>query len=305
MSKLKRWRPIGLLIAILLVVSSSGVEALAQDGSESSLHDSDEKAIRAQADEYAKAYASGDAAVLANMWTVDGTYNVDGQEVKGRAAVEQFFASGFKKSGSAPLSITVKSLSFPKDDVAIEEGTCRLAQGPAAGEISHYQVVHVKESGNWLMASVSETNGGQASEDKLADLAWLIGNWSAVGAKEKLHFKVDWAGDNKFIRVAFKKEDSSDSNPEEVEVIGWDPVTQRIVSWHFDRRGGFGSGRWQRDGQSWIKSAKSVEFDGTASSGVNVLHKLSDSSFTWRSTGRNRAGASLPDTEDITITRVQ
>lgn len=307
-SKMKIWRQIGSFAAMLLMLSSSGVHVLAQEtsGTSSSLHSQDEKALRAQADDYARAFASGNSAALANMWTADGTYSrADGEELKGRAAIERFFASGFKNSGAYQLSITVDSLRFPKNDVAIEEGTCRPAQGPGAGNISHYQVVHVKENGKWLMAAVTETVREQASGDRLEDFAWLLGNWSARTAKGQLHLSVDWVGDNKFMRCAFRKEGASDSRPDEVEIIGWNPLWKRIVSWHFDRRGGFGSGRWQRDGQSWIENASNIESDGTASSGVNILHKLSDNSFTWRSTARSIAGTSVPDTDEITVTRDQ
>jgi uncharacterized protein (TIGR02246 family) len=304
MTKLRNINLSALVLAILLAVPST-VPAYAESSEQS--NSSDEKALRSEADDYCKAYARGDAKTIANMWTPDGTYtDANGLELKGRPEIEKYFASGFKQCGAQPLDISIESIRFPRNDVAIEEGTCRVVKGPASGIKSRYMVVHVKENGQWLQAAVTESEPPQeTSRDSLKDFNWLIGSWTAKGPKGTMHLKANWVGDDKFIHCSYATDDSSNPKSEQMQIIGWSPISRQVISWHFDKRGGYGYGHWLKDGQSFIEKATGVEPDGTTSSSINTLHKLTDNSFTWRSTGRVFGNNTLADTPEITVTRDQ
>jgi uncharacterized protein (TIGR02246 family) len=282
---------------------NSSQESAADSASSSTSTADDEKVLRAQNDDYIKMYAAGDATGLARLWTENGTYtDPEGHELKGRTAIEQYFVSGFKHGCAGPLELNTESIRFPAGNVAIEEGTCRATRGRAAGSLTRYTVIHVKENGQWLVAAVTESNSSDAKADSLKDLGWLVGNWTAKGPKGTMHFRANWAGDNKFIHCVFKPENAG-PNVGEVEVLGWNPILQRIVAWHFDSKGGFGYGKFLKDGDAWVESAAGVEADGTAGSSVNTLRKLNDNSFSWRSTGRRLGGHPMADTDEITVTR--
>lgn len=264
----------------------------------------DEKVLRAQATAYSTAFAKGDAAAIANMWTEDGTYvSSDGTELRGRAAIEKLFASGFKL-GAQPLEVSIESIEFPASNVAIEKGTTRLLKGPSAGSLSRYIVVHVKKDGAWHMDAVSEVDcAPPTSVTNLLDMSWLLGNWSAVSAQGvPIRLNVDWTQNHKFLRCSFAV-DNATGSPGQMQMIGWNPLSGRPVSWHFDSKGGFGYGRWYKDGQSWIEKASGVQADGTTTYAKYVLTKLNDNSFTWQSKDRRCAGSSIPDTAQITVTR--
>jgi uncharacterized protein (TIGR02246 family) len=286
----------------LLCVTST--PALAVD-----TNSADEQTFKSQAADYSKAYTAGDARAIATMWTPDGTYtDEDGLELKGRSEIEKYFASGFKRFGAQPLQINIESVRFPASDVAIEQGTCRVLKGPDAGTVTRYSIVHVKQDNRWLMAAVTESNGvAKAASDSLKDFGWLKGSWTAKGAQGTMHLKADWAGEQKFIHCTYEADSSDSTLPKsgQVQIIGWNPRTKQITSWHFSPKGGFGTGRWLEDGDSFIECTNGVEPDGTLSRSINTIHKLSDNSFTWRSTGRMLGNGNLPDTPEITVTRDQ
>jgi uncharacterized protein (TIGR02246 family) len=260
-------------------------------------HHDDEEALRAQADEYAKAFAAGDASTIANMWTVDGTYtDSNGQEHKGRAEIEKLFQSYFKQYGAQPLKITIESIRFPASGVAVEEGSTSLTQGSST-IVAKYTVVHQKTDGGWHMIAVSETNCQPQVTAGLKDLGWLAGSWSASGRGYALHFKGRWDAGHHFLGFGM------DNSGIAFECLGWNPVSNRIVSWHFDLEGGFGNGTFSRDGDTWTEHAVGLQPDGTMSHANYVIKKISDDKFTWRSIDRTINGVSLPDTQEIVITR--
>jgi uncharacterized protein (TIGR02246 family) len=265
----------------------------------------DEKILRLQADDYAKDFAAGNAKAIADMWAPDGTFtNVEGKEYRGRAEIQQFFASYFERFGAQPLDVIVESISFPTTGVAIEEGQTSTRQDHTAGNTSRYTAVHVKENGKWLMCAVTETERPQKFNDTLQDLAWLIGNWTAKCSPTKsIHLKADWAANHNFIQCTYGKLSAGDDRSGAMAIIGRNPINGRIISWHFDPNGGSGSGKWVRDGQSWLERATSVESDGTMGSATYIIHKLDDNTFTWRSIERSLAGLALPDRQELTVTR--
>jgi uncharacterized protein (TIGR02246 family) len=270
-------------------------------------HDEDLKILASQPSDYEKAFAAGNAKALADMWTNDGTYtDVDGRIIKGREALKNYFKNNFEQYGVQPLKITIESIKFLSNDVAIEEGHSRLLNGPNMDVLSRYFVVHQKVNDVWLMSNVIETVYPEASEGSLQDWEWLVGNWMAKPTPEKsMHIQASWATGHKFIRCLFIRENSGSNAQFAMVVIGRDPSTGQIVSWHFDPSGGFGSGSWIKDGQTWIERATSTEADGTKGSAIYVLHKLDENTFTWRSTQRSLGDVNLPDSEEVTIAREQ
>jgi uncharacterized protein (TIGR02246 family) len=307
MTRLNKEGAIALATAILLMVPTISVKAADSDPQKSvSSHSEDEKSIRDQAKDYAKAFAAGDVATLANMWTAEGTFtDSSGRNYNGRPAIEKLLSSYFKKPGGQPMEIAIETIKFPADNVAIEEGTARLLRGSAIGSMTRYTVVHVKENGKWQMASVSETDCvPTASPESLKDLSWMVGDWSAKSdTKEAVKLKAHWKANKNFINCLFGTDIEGPTPTGEMQIIGVNPVTRRLVSWHFDSQGGYGYGQWFKDGNSWVEKAHGVQQDGTTSSATYVMRKIDDNSFAWRSTRRRLNGSPLPDTQELTITR--
>jgi hypothetical protein len=88
------------------------------------------------------------------------------------------------------------------------------------------------------------------------------------------------------------------------QIIGWDPVVGQIVSWTFDSSGGFGHEAWEDRGAQWRIDASSVLPDGTTALSTNLLSKLNDHAFTWRSVERSMNDELLPDTAEVRVERI-
>ena len=86
--------------------------------------------------------------------------------------------------------------------------------------------------------------------------------------------------------------------------IGWDPLARQIRSWEFDSAGGFGEGRWSRDGDRWTIKHMGVLADGMASSATNIMTNERQDMLSWVSTDRVVGDETLPDTESDVLVRV-
>lgn len=294
---------------ILLTVSIAPAFAVSQATSTGpeNTHSENEKILFAQADNYAKAFVAGDYKTIANMWAPDGIFtDIDGQVWRGRSAIEAYFKSSFECFGAQPIRIAVDSIKFLGDNIAIEEGHSRLLQGHAIDVVSHYMVVHLKVDNKWQMYAVTETPCPDAVIGSLKDWEWLIGDWSAKPSQSAtVNLKAAWATGHNFIRCLFESESSVTGKKSSMVIIGRDPSNGQIISWHFDPSGGFGSGKWLKDGQTWIERARSVECNGITGSALYILHKLDGNTFTWRSTQRYLGNSQLPDGDELTISRNQ
>ncbi|MFA6210372.1 MAG: SgcJ/EcaC family oxidoreductase [Candidatus Obscuribacterales bacterium] len=304
---------IGILFFGSMVGTVAGAEAKASSGGSASSKNSlskvtttdeaikaeDESAIRAQANQYAVSYGKGDAKALALQWSVDGTLTEpSGKKLRGREEIEKFFAAHFKGHAPQKLEIDVESVKFPANNIAIEVGTTKLPTGN-----SRYTAIHSKDSGHWQMISVFEHDApAKLTEVSISELSWMVGSWGAKSNSD-LRVQCDWTASKKFLQVNFYSSKSDNNTPSETEIIGWNPVLNTICSWHFNSDGGLGMGRWKKDGDNWIVSARGSDHDGTLASAHYILHKVDDNSYTWKSTKRFAEGKNLPDSQEILVMR--
>jgi len=89
------------------------------------------------------------------------------------------------------------------------------------------------------------------------------------------------------------------------QVIGWDPVEERIRSWTFDGEGGFSEGRWSREGERWLLREAGFAADGSRTSADNTITKMSADRVTWESNNRTLDGDPQPSIGRIEINRVK
>ena len=88
-----------------------------------------------------------------------------------------------------------------------------------------------------------------------------------------------------------------------VQLIGFNPEGNRIQSWNFSPDGGHAIGTWTPRDKGWAAEIRGVAGDGTITTAVNLLTKLDDNAYVWQSIQRTAAGAALPDTEEVVLTR--
>lgn len=269
-------------------------------------------AVQAQLNVLTKALAAGDAKALSVLWTEDGTYtDEDGAEYKGRAALEQRFATIFAQAGKPVVELVPDSTRFLSKYVVLTEGVVRGKQGAAAGTPqTRYSLIFSRQGGQWLITSATETALAREAaqpnaENNLRELSWLIGKWSAERNGGWVHMTAEWAADKNFITCKYEVKKSANS-PEidSRQVIGWDPRTARPISWHFDSNGGFGYGNWSRQNSQWIVESTGVERDGSTTGATNILTFNNPDSFNWQSVQRSLNGVAFDDTAPLKVVRL-
>lgn len=291
------------LLSLLLIACSLLLACPARSAN----HDADAQQIRAQADDYAKAFACGDVPALLAMWD-DNAVLTDqfGRVASGRDAIRAQMSSFFSTYGKQPLELKIDSLEFPAENLAIEHGVSHVGTTVNPKSFCIYSAVHVKRDGKWLIVNVSESpklDMATASAPSIADLSWLIGNWNVQGPRGSLQIKADWVAGKKIIRCDFDATTKDGEKSSQTQFIFYDPLFRRIRSWQYDFSGGYGEARWFKNGNDWEAQGCSVQPDGSTGSARYLFKKLDDNTFSWQSTSRRLLGRSLPDTPVLTAKR--
>lgn len=269
-----------------------------------------DSAIRARADEYVQSFAKGDAKALAALWTPDGVFiDQKGREYAGRDQIESVFKDYFQKNKARGFSLNISSIKSLGEKAAIEKGTSSVKD--ESGKVlssAPYTVVHVNINGVWEMASVVEHGSGPVASvrqnNPLDDLRWLSGEWTAQGSGGDASLSAKWMADRRFLVARFIVKDKSGEQHEDLQVIGVDPRRGAVISWLFDSEGGSGRAFWSKGAKGWVVETMRFSPEGRRMSSCNVLEQSDTDSFTWRSTNRVVDGAKIPDSEPITVKRI-
>ena len=266
----------------------------------------EEEAIRETAEAYTSAFNKGDAKGVAALWTVNCEYiDESGRETRGRDAIEREYAELFRAKPGVHVETSVSSVKILGPAVAMEEGTTIL-KSPQDKFISrgYYDVIHVKESGKWLMASVRELLSPSAAvRPKLVDLEWLIGAWTTEQGSKKAELTFKWIVDKKFIELSYKVQDKKGNPRSGAQIIGQDPSSGELVSWSFFANGGSGHGRWRPFQKGWIIDSFGRMPDGTHTVSTYLISRPDENTLGWKSVNRRIAGKRLKDTEAVVLKR--
>jgi uncharacterized protein (TIGR02246 family) len=268
-----------------------------------------EEALKKRAAEFVAAFEKGDAKALAGFWTPDGDY-VDqaGHALSGRKAIEKAFEKQFAAAKGAKLRITTTSLRFVRDDFAIEDGTTELLYAnDAPPTAARYTAIHVKQDGEWYLASVRDAIlVSPSNHDNLRELEWLAGDW--VGEAEKgevAKATYSWAENDNFLVSSFVTTLKDVPVAGGTQWIGWDGAGKHIRSWSFNSSGGFAEGTWSRDGDKWAVKVSATPRDGKKVSATVVITKVDDDHLTWQSTKRSLGGQAAPDSDVVKMKRAK
>ena len=112
----------------------------------------DEKALQEQNEAFVAAFNRGDIKAVAEAYAPDADFlSAQGQRVKGRDALEKYFAKGFAESKGLKLKHSDSSVRFLKSDVAVADGTWEITGRPEGNPArGHYTAILMKRDGRWL-----------------------------------------------------------------------------------------------------------------------------------------------------------
>ncbi len=268
-----------------------------------------EEALKKRAEAFAASFEKGDAKALAGFWTADGDYiDQAGHKLKGREAIEKAFEKQFAVAKGAKVIIRTESLRFVKDDLAIEDGTTELVYaGDAPPTTARYTAIHVKQDGEWYLASVRDAiYVPPSNHDNLRELAWLEGDWVDEAEKGELtKASYSWAENDNFLVSSFATTLKDVPVGGGTQWIGWDGAAKHIRSWSFNSNGGFAEGAWSRDGDKWTIKVSATPRDGKKASATVLITKVDGDHLKWQSTKRMIDGEAAPDSAVIKMKRAQ
>jgi uncharacterized protein (TIGR02246 family) len=266
----------------------------------------DERAVRASAESFARAYNAGDARALAAQFAPEAVVvEADGSRYRGREAIESEFAESFRTEPGVKIALSIDSIRFPSPDVALEEGRSTLTAASGGAPLyRRYSVVHVKQDGKWLLDSVREEDEPMVRpHDRLKVLEWMLGEWTDEGSEGLGRTVVAWSKDGNYLLRTLTVHVRGEGVATISQRIGWDPLTKQIKSWEFGSDGGHGEGLWTRDGARWIIKHTGVTPDGRTGSATHVLALEKPNRVRWTSIDRIVGGAAVPDEPPFTMVR--
>lgn len=257
--------------------------------------------LRALAAEYSAAFAKGDPKALAAFWTENGEFRSDdGETLIGRAAIEKAYAEQFKEHPKSKVSFDIRNIRYPGRDIAIQDGTLQASDASAAPPTtSYYQALYVREDGKWKLAIVHEWGAGL---DKLQDLNWLIGAWTAKTKERDVTMTFEWNPKRTCILSKFTATQGG-KTVTGTQRITQDPNSGLIRAFSSDSLGGHTTAVWSRDGDRWVAEVTGVTPDGAETTAVNAITRIGEDAFLWRSVNRTVSGVPTPDTAPVKLTR--
>jgi uncharacterized protein (TIGR02246 family) len=266
----------------------------------------DEKAIRAVDEAFVRDYNKGDSKALAALFTEDAeVVEADGTRFRGRDLVEQDLADTFATVKGARIALEIGEIRFVHPDVAKEEGRS-VVTPPAGAPVSRaYTVLYVKRAGKWLIDSVREEPDLMVSpHERLKELEWMVGDWVDEADDSVVRVNCRWSDDGNFLFRTFTVRRQGKAVMNVTQRIGWDPLARQFRSWEFDSEGGFGEGKWSRDGERWVVKSTGVRPEGTTASATNLLTRERADLVRWVSTDRVLGDEAVSEEVSYVLARV-
>ncbi|MEO8352763.1 MAG: nuclear transport factor 2 family protein [Chthoniobacteraceae bacterium] len=291
----------------LFVVSLAAAFAsasLAEDAS-----DPVKTAVMANDRAYETAYAKSDVKALTDFFAEEADYtSEDGRTFSGREEIGAAIRAGLLANGGSKLAITTDSVRVLAPETVLEKGTTTVTGKDGETSSALYTAIHIKKDGKWKINQLIETPMPELTpRDHLAELSWLVGQWEERDKADDLTVSSQylWARGGNFLTRNVTVKRAANVTLEGWQIIGWDPIEERIRSWTFDGEGGFAAGYFTREGDRWLLREVGVAPDGSRTGADNTFTKLSADSFAWESNNRTLDGEPQPTIGRIEINRVK
>ena len=268
--------------------------------------DAQDDAVRMVLMGLSKAANEGDANRMASYWSDDAIFiDQTGQETRGRTALQERFSKAIEQRTASELTLHPERISLPSPSVALVVGSVSRKIDSLDLPATRFSLMLLKENDAWRITQATETAIQQTSAaDHLKELEWLVGKWQVDKPDNAPTFDVQWGNRRNFIvsKISVNRNglDSIDT-----QVIGWDPRTSNIVSWHFNSNGGFGYGTWSKESDRWIVDFAGVAADGSGVRATNIFTATSPDEFTWQSTDQSSGGAAVADTGVLKVKKIK
>jgi uncharacterized protein (TIGR02246 family) len=243
------------------------------------------------------------------FFTDDADYTTkEGRTFSGRAEIEAAIRAGLTANRGSKLAINVETVRVLGPESLMERGSTMVTSkdGETNGEL--YTAILVKKDGKWKISQLIESPLPDVSpHDRLSELAWLVGDWEETDKSDDLSVQstYSWGRGGSFLTRSVTVRRGGTVTLEGWQIIGWDPIEERLRSWTFDSEGGFAEGYFTREGSRWLLRETGVTPDGSRTGADNTITKISGDRFTWESNNRTLDGDPQPGIGPFEINRVE
>lgn len=261
--------------------------------------------VQAAVKAYEAAYNRADAEALAAMWTDDAVYTnqTTGKTISTKKSIVAEFVKAFASSKKSTMSLSTDSLQFLSPTVAVEHGTSKVITPGQPAEAYLYTAVYVKLSGKWLLDRVTDHEvAAPHHSEHLKSLEWMVGTWRGGSSDSDIRIDCNWTNGKSFLTRTFTVVEGGETFAG-TQIIGWDPIRNGVRSWTFDENGTFSEGAWSNKGDQWTITNQGIVQDGTKSAMINIMTKIDDSTFSWKTIDRVSGGEILPNLGEVVLLR--
>jgi uncharacterized protein (TIGR02246 family) len=265
----------------------------------------EEKAIRQVVRQIEEAYNKHDQQALTAMFSKHGEIvDAGGRVTQGPEEIAAIFRSIFEEHPETQMSVDIESIRVLGDAVAVEEGVTRVTHAPGEKEeIARYAVVYSKEGNDWKMISARDLPAESATDDHLEQLAWLVGDWLDESDDSVVTTSYRFSANQRYLIGTFHVETPEEGVLDGTVHVGWDPQMKQLRSWVFDSEGGFATGLWSHNDETWIVKLTGVLADGRTTTSTYRMRRLSSDHAEIDSRDRVIGDLLIEDSEPVTIVR--
>ena len=300
----------GILAALALAAGS--IAANAQEAPAAKPAADPDRAIRDGVDRYIKAFDAGDADALAAMFTPEARLIApDGSVVEGRDAIRAAFAEVFQARPGRTLKVEIQQVRRLGPATAVESGTATFEGGAdEEAQPARYVATHVRQDdGSWLLGEVRESSASAedvSPADRLAPLAWLLGEWVDEGPDSLMTFRGAWEDESTrtYLIQTFEVRVLGEVILNGTQRLGWDAERGQVRGWIFDVEGGFAEQLWHVDGPDrWLIATTGIDARGDRATSTHVLERQDDGRIRLHVLARTFRGDVLPGEPARILTR--
>ena len=263
-----------------------------------------ESAIRDSAKALMEAFNQRQPEKIGALWANDGVFYhpLTGQTSTGREEIIDYYRKQFAKQ-NGKVDIVVHNVKMDQPNQATIEGFLKIYSNEKPLTQSAFRAQLVSENGKWLFKEITDIvlEPAPSNFDHLKDINWLVGEWVDRDENIEITFNSKWDKYKNFLIQHFTSKILGQDQIEGQQIIGWDPIKEKIHSWVFDSDGGFGEGYWKNKDKSWFAHMTYTLSDGRNASATLIYTKIDDHSYTFASVGRDIEGEILPDIDPIVV----
>jgi uncharacterized protein (TIGR02246 family) len=240
----------------------------------------DEVEVHKALEAFVAAFNENDAVKASAMFATTAEFIDDeSNRLEGSKQIGEVLAKFFTNNKGAKLQITPAGTRTVAPGVVIEDGESVVTvPDKETQSVRKFTFVFARIDGAWKIASMREYPEEPevvATEDRLKELEFLIGDWVDEGGDSLVATSIKWSADKSCLIREFSILQQGKELMTGLQRIAVDPLTGTVKGWSFDSEGGHGESTWTKNGDSWLVRGTGVTSDGDAAAATYILKAIS------------------------------